>query len=71
LWPDDLELLHRLWLELSQGRLGPKLHHRDVVRVALHRLETDIHSPHGEEVVDELGQEMAEPAVEPPVDLKS
>ena len=71
LWPDDLELLHRLWLELSQGRLGPKLHHRDVVRVALRRLETDLHSPHGEEVVDEVGQEMAEPVVEPPVDLKS
>jgi hypothetical protein len=38
LWPEDIELLHRLWLELSSLGLGHKLHHRDVVRVALRRL---------------------------------
>jgi amino acid transporter len=38
LWPQDLDLLHRLWLELSDKGPGHKLHHRDVVRVALRRL---------------------------------
>jgi len=31
LWPEDVELLHELWLEISdKGRT--QLHHRDVVR---------------------------------------
>jgi hypothetical protein len=64
LWPDDLDLLHRLWLEFSQKGLGSKLHHRDVVRVALRRLDADFHSPRVSEVVEQFGQEMAEPPAE-------
>ena len=36
LWPEDLDRVHELWLDLSE-RLGCKLHHRDVVNVALKR----------------------------------
>jgi amino acid transporter len=42
LWPEDLDRLHDLWLRLSQGGLGSKLHHRDVIGVALRRLERDL-----------------------------
>ena len=35
LWPEDMELLHKLWLDLTNRGLGHRLHHRDVVRVAL------------------------------------
>ena len=42
LWPEDLDRLHNLWLRLSQSELGSKLHHRDVVGVALRRLERDL-----------------------------
>ena len=42
LWPEDLERLHHLWLRLSQGQFGSKLHHRDVIGVALRRLERDL-----------------------------
>jgi amino acid transporter/nucleotide-binding universal stress UspA family protein len=65
LWPDDLDLLHRLWLEMSEKGLGSKLHHRDVVRVALRRLDADLHSKSGNEVLDQFGHEMAEPPSEP------
>ena len=44
LWPEDIELLHKLWLNLTDRGPGYKLHHRDVVRVALRRLETELHS---------------------------
>ncbi|HVW84899.1 MAG TPA: APC family permease, partial [Bryobacteraceae bacterium] len=42
LWPEDVERLHDLWLRLSEGPFGSKLHHRDVVGVALRRLERDL-----------------------------
>jgi amino acid transporter len=72
LWPEDIDLLHRLWLELGQQGMGPKLHHRDVVRVALRRLDAEIHSAEAGEILDSLRQEMAQeapvPASPPPGD---
>ena len=40
-WPEDLIRLHELWRQLSQDRFGSRLHHRDVVGVALRRMEQD------------------------------
>lgn len=42
LWPEDVELLHRLWLRMSDQSEGHKVHHRDVVSAALRRLEEDL-----------------------------
>jgi len=42
LWPEDEDMLHRLWLKLAQHEKGQMLHHRDVIRVALRRLERDL-----------------------------
>jgi amino acid transporter/nucleotide-binding universal stress UspA family protein len=41
LWPEDLDRTHHLWLRL-QDRLGARLHHRDVVGLALRRLQKDL-----------------------------
>jgi amino acid transporter len=60
LWPEDLELLHHLWLEISETGLGSKLHHRDVVRIALRRLDADMHSPHQQEILSSFKGELAE-----------
>jgi amino acid transporter len=57
LWPEDIELLHNLWLELSEKGLGHKLHHRDVVRVALQRLRNDLQSKKDKEVFQDVKQE--------------
>jgi amino acid transporter/nucleotide-binding universal stress UspA family protein len=59
LWPEDMELLHKLWLEIADRGLGHKLHHRDVVRVALRRLEKTLGSENAEEVLSELRKETA------------
>ena len=45
LWPEDVARLHELWLQLSQGEFGAKLHHRDVLGTALRRLERDLEDP--------------------------
>jgi hypothetical protein len=42
LWPEDVERLHDLWLQLTKGPFDARLHHRDVVSVALQRLERDL-----------------------------
>ena len=43
LWPEDVDLLHSIWLRLTEhDGVGSKLHHRDVVGVALQRLEEEL-----------------------------
>jgi nucleotide-binding universal stress UspA family protein len=57
LWPEDVELLHRIWLDLSNKGLGHKLHHRDVVRLALHKLESLIESEGSQGILEILKKE--------------
>jgi hypothetical protein len=57
LWPDDVELVHRLWLELSE-KFGANLHHRDVIRAALRRFEEELNSPAAGKVIEHLRQEV-------------
>ncbi len=52
LWPEDVELLHRLWLGMSSEQEGHKVHHRDIVSLALKRLEKD--AANGENFGSEL-----------------
>jgi hypothetical protein len=59
LWPADVELVHRLWRELTQRGIGGELHHRDVVGVALGLLERQLHSPQAGEVLKAIERELA------------
>ncbi|MCS7315253.1 MAG: APC family permease [Bryobacterales bacterium] len=59
LWPEDIERLHELWLRLSDiEEFGSRLHHRDVVGVALRRLERDLAGDKREEVLEDLRREL-------------
>ncbi|MFN0172939.1 MAG: APC family permease [Bryobacteraceae bacterium] len=58
LWPEDLDRLHDIWLRLSSDRFGSKLHHRDVLGVALRRLEKDLVSERRDEALDDLSREL-------------
>ena len=68
LWPNDIALLHRLWQEISnRPNIGSRLHHRDVVSVALRRLEEELRSEHSGEIMTQVESELQEePDVEPP-----
>ncbi|MGD0774690.1 MAG: APC family permease [Candidatus Solibacter sp.] len=59
LWPEDIELVHRLWLELSAQGPGSKLHHRDVLSVALRRMAADLEGVRAPEVVEDINREAA------------
>ena len=46
-----------MWLELSDD-FGAKLHHRDVIGIALRRLREELDSCRPEEVVELVNQEL-------------
>lgn len=59
LWPEDVALAHNIWLKLSAPeQLGSRLHHRDVVGVALQRLAKDLHGSDRTEVLREIEEEL-------------
>jgi hypothetical protein len=57
LWPEDLDRAHELWLRLQES-FGSRLHHRDVVGVALRRLQKDLEGEHRQEVLGDLEKEL-------------
>jgi amino acid transporter len=59
LWPEDIDLAHRLWLELSAAGPGHKLHHRDIVGVALRRMANDYRSGRAAEIMADIHSEIA------------
>jgi hypothetical protein len=59
LWPEDVDLVHRLWLEIKELGPGHKLHHRDIIGVALRRMKAELHSDRASEVVDDILREVA------------
>jgi amino acid transporter/nucleotide-binding universal stress UspA family protein len=59
LWPEDLDRLHEIWLSLTgEEEIGSKLHHRDVVGVALRRLERDLTGPERRQALLDIQNEM-------------
>jgi amino acid transporter len=57
LWPEDLDLVHDIWLELSDD-FGAKLHHRDVIGVALRRMHQELHSDERKAVLSDVREEL-------------
>jgi len=67
LWPSDIDLVHRLWTELSdRPGVGGRLHHRDVVGLAVRRLDEQLHSRQHNEVIADLGRELSRERGTPP-----
>lgn len=59
LWPEDVDRLHDIWLRLTENEtVGAKLHHRDVVGVALRRLERDLEGGRRTDVLQDLLHEL-------------
>jgi amino acid transporter len=66
LWPSDVDRVHELWQELSnRPEIGCRLHHRDVVGVALLRLERDLHSRSSGDVLADIEKELKRPREKP------
>jgi len=59
LWPEDVDIVHEMWLEVSDQYAGSKVHHRDIVGVALRRMQKDLHSTERDEVVNDILEELS------------
>ena len=58
LWPEDVDLVHALWLELSAMGPGAKLRHRDVIGAALRRMASDLRKGRSGEVIEDVMREV-------------
>src|SRR5262245_15369452 len=58
LWPEDVDLVHEIWLELSEKYAGAKLHHRDVVGVALRRMREQLQTQERDGVIHDIIEEV-------------
>ncbi len=59
MWPEDVDRLHEIWLELSETcGLGSRLHHRDVVGIALRRLQRDLTGDRRDAAVEDLQKDL-------------
>jgi hypothetical protein len=57
LWPEDVDRCHKIWLRLSENpELGSKIHHRDIVGLALRQLENEIDSQNPAELLTRLAE---------------
>jgi nucleotide-binding universal stress UspA family protein len=62
LWPEDVDRLHRVWLRLCEDPgVGSRLHHRDLIGVALRRLERDLEGGGRRDILDSLQHEVHKP----------
>ena len=70
---EDIHLTHRIWLDLTRNAGLEKIHHSDIVSVALTRLARDLFGPERDEIIRRLGRGLTDkrfgqppPAPEPP-----
>jgi len=51
---DDIETIHKLWLDVTHGRDDEEVHHKEIVTVALRRLEEALKSDRRQSVLEQL-----------------
>ncbi|HET7207332.1 MAG TPA: APC family permease [Terriglobales bacterium] len=64
--PQDLELLHRIWLEITNDPKYAGAHHYHIVALALEELHKELNSEQRREVLNKLMQEMQQGSTAPP-----
>jgi amino acid transporter len=60
LTPNEIDLLHRIWLELSEKVGGEETHHHDIVHFALTEVEREIALGQESDVVERLRKHLQE-----------
>jgi hypothetical protein len=58
LTPKEIDLLHGLWLELSNEVAPDEIHHHDIVHFALEELRDEVADSHRKEIIDRLRQHL-------------
>jgi amino acid transporter len=58
LTPKEIDLLHRVWLELSNDVAPEEIHHHDVIHFALQELQLELTDSHRDGVVSKLREHL-------------
>jgi amino acid transporter len=56
--PKEIDLLHKLWLELSEKLPSEEVHHHDIVHFALNEVEREISQGQGSDVLQRLREHL-------------
>jgi hypothetical protein len=59
--PEDLELLHKLWLQITADPHYAGLHHYHVVGLALHELQQRMSSAERNDLLEQLRRDLQHP----------
>ena len=54
--PEDIMLVHRLWLDITRHSGLQRIHHHDILTAALGRFARDYSGPEQEEILKSLGK---------------
>ncbi len=60
LTPNEIDLLHKIWLDCSQRLEPEEIHHHDIVHFALTEIEQRLHDGNDNEVLERLRQHLEE-----------
>ena len=60
LTPKEIDLLHRVWLELADKLPGEEIHHHDIIHFALDEVEREIANGQESDVLDRLREHLHE-----------
>jgi amino acid transporter len=60
LTPKEIDLLHKIWLQLSDKLPGQEIHHHDIVHFALDEVEREIENGQESEVLERLRDHLRE-----------
>jgi transcription antitermination factor NusA-like protein len=60
LTPKEIDLLHKVWLELSDYLPGDEIHHHDIVHFALYEVQREICNGKKPEVLERLKEHLHE-----------
>jgi amino acid transporter/nucleotide-binding universal stress UspA family protein len=60
LTPKEIDLLHKVWLELSEKLEGEEIHHHDIIHFALAEVEREIADGQGNDVLERLRNHLNE-----------
>lgn len=63
--PEDLELLHNIWLEITSDPEYRGLHHYDVIALALKHLQQELHGTERKDLLEALRQMASRPHYPP------
>jgi amino acid transporter len=58
LTPKEIDLLHKVWLQLSEELPGQEIHHHDIVHFALTEVEREISAGDGKAVLERLREHL-------------